>query len=281
MGARSRLSTDRAIMGRPLPVTCRMSMSPELPMRTLLLSNGRLLSYRWRRSLRAKHLGLRLSPQGGLLVTVPRGVTLERVEAVLQAKSGWIDRHLARFAALPPPAPSVAPLPTVIVLPALDECWEVIYTPGAASGVTIRTLANTIALRGAVADAELCRQALRRWLAERAELALLPWLYRLATESGFRYRRAQVRGQRSRWGSCSARGTISLNWQLLFLLPEQVDYVLLHELCHTVELNHSARFWQLLQQHQPDAAALRANMRQAGQALPGWLHAGSVPLRVD
>jgi hypothetical protein len=93
--------------------------------------------------------------------------------------------------------------------------------------------------------------------------------------------RGQIRGQRTRWGSCSGRGTISLNWHLLFLTPEQVRYVLLHELCHTVELNHSPRFWRLLQQHQPDSEVLRQVMRRAWQDLPAWLHEAQQPRKVD
>jgi predicted metal-dependent hydrolase len=95
------------------------------------------------------------------------------------------------------------------------------------------------------------------------------------------YGRGQIRGQRTRWGSCSGRGTISLNWHLLFLTPAEVRYVLLHELCHTIELNHSPRFWQLLSQHQPDSDSLRQGMRRAWQELPAWLQEAQQPRKVD
>ena len=253
--------------------------------RTITLSDSRSVTYHYHRSQRAKHVGLRLSRQAGLLVTVPRGVTLARADAVVLAKSAWIIKHLTRFATLPPaiPVPSVpAPLPLAIELPALGETWTVAYERSGLSGVSIRALEpGQLQLRGAVADDELCRGALRLWLAQRAQVTLLPQLRELATVAGFRYERGQIRGQRTRWGSCSGRGTISLNWHLLFLTPEQVRYVLLHELCHTVELNHSLRFWRLLQQHQPDSEGLRKTMRRAWQELPAWLHKAQQPLKVD
>lgn len=253
--------------------------------RTLALSDGRSVTYHYHRSPRAKHVGLRLSRQTGLLVTVPRGVTLERVDAVILAKSAWIIKHLTRFAAMPPAVqapPAPVPLPLTIDLPALGETWTVAYEPGETSGVSARSFApRQLQLSGAVADDELCRGVLRMWLAQRAQVTLLPQLRELASTAGFRYVRGQIRGQRTRWGSCSGRGTISLNWHLLFLTPEQVCYVLLHELCHTVELNHSPRFWQLLQQHQPDSASLRKSMRRAWQELPTWLHEAQQPLKVD
>lgn len=253
--------------------------------RTITLSDGRNVTYHYHRSPRAKHVGLRLSRQTGLRVTVPRGVTLERVDAVLRAKSVWISKHLNRFAALPPaePAPSApVPLPVAIALPALGESWTVTYEQSTISGVSVRALApGALQLRGAVADGELCRGGLRLWLAQRAQVTLLPLLRELATAAGFSYKRGQIRGQRTRWGSCSGRGALSLNWHLLFLTPEQVRYVLLHELCHTVELNHSPRFWQLLQLHQPDSESLRQSMRRAWQELPAWLHEARQPRRVD
>ncbi|PKN12666.1 MAG: M48 family peptidase [Deltaproteobacteria bacterium HGW-Deltaproteobacteria-4] len=253
--------------------------------RTLTLSDGRSITYHIRRSQRAKHVGLRLSRQAGLQVTVPLGVTLARVDAVVLAKSVWIIKHLTSFAAMPPalPVPTApAPLPLGIALPALGETWTVAYAQSGMSGVRAATLApGELQLRGAVADEELCRRVLRLWLAQRAEMTLLPQLQELAIAAGFRYVRGQIRGQRTRWGSCSGRGTISLNWHLLFLAPEQVRYVLLHELCHTVELNHSPRFWRLLQQHQPDSEALRKIMRRAWHELPAWLHEAQQPRKVD
>lgn len=253
--------------------------------RTITLSDGRSVTYHYRRSARARHVGLRLSRSAGLLLTVPRGVSLERVDAVVHAKSAWISKHLDRFATLPPvlPVPSApVALPLTIDLPALSETWTVAYEPSGISGVRLCVLApGQLQLRGAVADDELCRRVLRLWLAQRAEVTLLSQLQELATTAGFHYGRGQIRGQRSRWGSCSGRGTISLNWHLLFLTPEQVRYVLLHELCHTVELNHSPRFWLLLQQHQPDSEALRQSMRRAWQELPAWLQETQQPRKVD
>ena len=253
--------------------------------RTITLSDGRSVTYHYRRSARARHVGLRLSRSAGLLLTVPRGVTLAQVDAVVLAKSAWISKHLTRFAALPPTVPILSvpvPLPLTIELPALGESWTVAYAPSGISGVRLCALApGELELRGAVADAELCRRVLRLWLAQRAEVTLLPQLREMATVAGFRYERGQIRGQRTRWGSCSGRGTLSLNWHLLFLPPQQVRYVLLHELCHTVELNHSSRFWLLLQQHQPDSEPLRQSMRRAWQELPAWLQEAQQPHKVD
>ena len=85
------------------------------------------------------------------------------------------------------------------------------------------------------------------------------------------FARVAVRGQRSVWGSCSSRGTVSLNWKLLFLRPALVDYVLVHELAHTRHLDHSSAFWRLLVSLEPSARALDAELRSAGRFVPHWL----------
>src|SRR5829696_3902704 len=98
--------------------------------------------------------------------------------------------------------------------------------------------------------------ALRRALIAKAHDVLSPMLAATAQELGFSYERIMIRRQRTRWGSCSARGTISLNCCLLFQRPPVVRYLLIHELAHTRHMNHSKRFWQCVARHCPDYQAL-------------------------
>ncbi len=89
--------------------------------------------------------------------------------------------------------------------------------------------------------AEMVRQ-----LAKQAKQALPPRLHELAQRHGFRYSRVTVRNMHTRWGSCSAKGNIGLSIYLLMLPRHLQDYVMLHELCHTRQMNHSPKFWALL-----------------------------------
>ena len=128
-----------------------------------------------------------------------------------------------------------------------------------------------ITVYGAVDDRDACREVLKRWLRRRAREALVPWLGRLAEEGGFRFAEAVIRGQKTRWASCSAGGTISLSFKLLFLEREEVRCVLLHELCHTRCMNHSPRFWQLLSRHEPDVQGIHKGMRDGWKRVPAWV----------
>lgn len=169
-------------------------------------------------------------------------------------------------------------LPSSITLPALGEEWQVEYRPTSSGRVTARshTGSSLIMLHGAVGQEEACRQALLRWLRRRGQAALGERLRHMAATEGLTYERLTVRYQRSRWGSYSRRGTISLNARLLFLPPDLVDYVLLHELCHTLEFNHSPRFWKAVTIRMPEAVYHRVRLRRAHEHLPTWLDRGAV-----
>jgi predicted metal-dependent hydrolase len=139
----------------------------------------------------------------------------------------------------------------------------------------LRTVARAvepgrIVVSGAIDDVAACQRALRRWLARHAVSAFAPWLARLAEQSGLRYTRLSIRNQRARWGSCSSSGRVSLNCKLLFLSRELVSYVMVHELCHLAEANHSPRFWAHVRRLEPDSDALRREMRHAWARIPAW-----------
>ncbi len=87
------------------------------------------------------------------------------------------------------------------------------------------------------------------------------------TYYGFTYKKISVRNQKSRWGSCSLTGTLSFNYRVIFLPPHVADYVVVHELCHLKEMNHSRRFWALVAEAVPEYQACRRELLRWGNAL--------------
>ena len=87
-------------------------------------------------------------------------------------------------------------------------------------------------------------------------------LTELAKEHGFKYGRVSIRNQKTRYGSCSFKNNINLNMNLVNLPQKFIDYVILHELCHTIEKNHSKRFWDLLNKHYPNALEVRKDLKK-------------------
>jgi predicted metal-dependent hydrolase len=103
-----------------------------------------------------------------------------------------------------------------------------------------------------------------------AHAALGPWLGGLSAATGLQYERMQIRRQRTRWGSCSPSGTISLNACLMFQPPPVVNYLLIHELAHTRHMNHSRRFWRLVERFEPGWRELDAALSRGWRAVPAW-----------
>jgi predicted metal-dependent hydrolase len=162
-------------------------------------------------------------------------------------------------------------LPDEVYLPALEQCWAVQYRKTAAKTVQARCDGNgTLVVSGEIRDGKKVTEALRRWMSRQAKNSLVPWLEELSYENAMPYARVAVRGQKTRWGSCSTRGNINLNWKLLFLPPDVVRYVLLHELCHTIHMNHSNRFWSRLAALEPEFRLYRSAVRKGMKHVPVW-----------
>ena len=240
----------------------------------MTFSDAHTLSYRVRISSRAKRIRLTISARTGLVVVVPRRCGLQQIPGILEEKKDWIALHLERFAEHRKSAApgSVDLLPAVIDLPALGEQWQVAYLSTAAGTVTVRTTVfGQLIVRGAVADARSCQEALKRWLTRRSREQLIPWLARLSVHTGLEYSRTVVRGQRTRWASCSGQGTISLNYKLLFLPTHLVTYILTHELCHTRHMNHAEKFWELVRGFEPACKDHDKELRKGWQRVPVWV----------
>jgi predicted metal-dependent hydrolase len=223
----------------------------------------------FRESRRARRLTVRVFHSGRVEVVVPSRTSRITVERFLERHRPWIEkkRAEARKNATPPePFP-----PSVIDFAACSESWHV-HVSGGAGRLRLQTLApGLLAVSGNTSDPRPLQNALRRWLAARAAEVLAPPLEECAREMGISFRRLAVRRQRTRWGSCSTRGTISLNCCLLFQRPEVVRYLLVHELAHVKHMNHSSRFWGLVAEHCPDYRRLDRELLDGWRRVPSWV----------
>ncbi|NTV04966.1 MAG: M48 family metallopeptidase [Chlorobiaceae bacterium] len=233
-------------------------------------------SYTLKVSLRAKFARLKITPHGGLVVVVPPGFNKKNIASLLLHHEQWIKKVTAKFDAqrhvtLPL---SENGLPLSVCFPDFAESWTVIYTDTGSAGVElIEQQGNTLSLTGDVADTALSRRLLCSWLKQRAQAHLLSALEKLAAAHGFSYASSGIRLQHSRWGSCSSRRSISLNSKLLFLPEHLVRYIMVHELCHTVHMNHSRSFWSLVHEHDPLFRSNNLEMKSAWKYVPQWVSA--------
>ena len=224
-----------------------------------------------RESGRAKRLSIKVFPRGRVEVVVPKRTHARDVAAFVEENREWIARSRAAFAKEHPPEPFA--LPAFISLPAIGRRYTVRYEQIAGkSTVRIREASpGILCLHGNTGDETQCVAALKRWLASTARKAFEPKLKSLAQLTGNPYKRMHVRGQKTCWGSRSSSGTISINYSLLFLAPAVVRYLMVHELCHGVHMNHSRRFWALVARHEPGYRQLDRELSAGWKSVPSWL----------
>ena len=248
-----------------------------------------LPAYQVRESKRAKRVSIKISVEGGVEVVVPPKFNRRELPALLEKKRDWIVKTRSR---LLDTAETTADdwqvdKPQTIVFrwrsgsladpgtvsgPDLD-IWSVSYQNSDQGRKTlcIPAAGNRLTLQGNTEHLPNCQGVLKKWLAHQAHKDLAPWLRQLGFDLGLPCRRISVRGQKTRWASCSSHKDISLNYKLLFLPRPLVHYVLVHELCHTVHMNHSAKFWALVGEKQPDYPQWRDQLRTAWRYVPRWV----------
>jgi hypothetical protein len=224
-----------------------MSVMPESEFR-------REIDYRIRRSERARRIRVNVDADG-VEVVLPRRAAEREAAAAIRELEPWIRRRLSELAHA---QQAVAARGDAV--PYLGELLEVRAQPG-------RTRVHR---RGAVlwtpAGAER-NPALERWYRRAARAEIAPRLERACALAGSSYAQLTIRGQRTRWASCSRSGAMSFNWRLL-LAPEAVlDYVVWHEVCHLEVMDHSPRFWALLERWCPDYREHSRWLRRHGQTL--------------
>lgn len=217
-------------------------------------------SYALVRSRRRRTLCLQISPTGEVRLLVPTATSQRDIDAFLDAKADWIKRTLSRLEQ----APKAPPFATGRSLTYLDLTLrlQLDYRPGAAcvkrDGQTVSVIA---------ANEERARAALEAWYREAARHQAVARIIHFAPLVGRAPQHIRIAGQKTRWGSCSARGTISLNWRLMLVPGALFDYVVAHELCHLIHAHHGPRFWGELERVMPDYELRRKELHKRGAEL--------------
>ncbi len=234
-----------------------------------------LFQYKIRISPKAKNPRLRVTLRHGLEVVVPKGYDNAKVPAILYRKRHWIKAALERAESnrkffIPEPEWQ---LPQHVTLRAIGRTWHIESRASQFAAVAVREVApGRLLVFGKVEDEQACMAALQRWLHRRAAEYLVPILERMSKKTGLRFTRVFIKRQRTRWASCSRNQTVSLNVKLLFLEPDLVEYIMIHELCHIEVMNHSQKFWSMVQYHLTDYKERDRRLRDAWKNLPRWVH---------
>jgi predicted metal-dependent hydrolase len=214
----------------------------------------------WRRSDRARRYRLTLGRDGAAVVVIPWRGSEREARRFFDQNRAWLERARARQQA--------RPRPVDVWRPGTSVLWRGAALPiqVAVEGARPMVCLGADVFRVPQLDGNL-RPVLEAQFTRRARIELPARTWELAVVAGIELRRVSVRNQRARWGSCSASGTISLNWRLVQAPDFVRDYIIQHELMHLREMNHSARFWIHVEAACPEWRVAERWLRRHGSLL--------------
>lgn len=223
--------------------------------------------YTIKRSLRSKYISVRICQRQGLVLTIPKNLSDNKGLEFLQQKRSWIEKHLTTIHRYT----EQTVLPDILDLLAINKRINIFYKFANHAKITLIEAPGQITLIGDIDNQKACLSSIKLWLMQQAKYYLPLELDQQSVRLGLSYTDVSIRQQQTRWGSCSAKKRINLNYKLLFLPIELMQYILIHELCHTVHLNHSAAFWRLVKKFCKDVRKCHMELRRFSQEMPKWL----------
>jgi predicted metal-dependent hydrolase len=212
------------------------------------------IPYSVRRSNRARRVRVTVHPHGQVEVVLPQRAREREAAAAVAQLRPWIERRLGEAAALRARVAARAG-----TLAYLGTPLRLVPEPGR---LRVHRRGDEL-----IVPQEDAGPAIERWYRRAARAEIAPRLDAAATAIGRPYGALTIRDQRTRWGSCSAKGAMSFNWRLLLGPEDVLDYVVWHEACHLVVMDHSPRFWSLLEHHLPGYRVPRRWLRANGPSL--------------
>ena len=226
--------------------------------------------YSVKRHSRSKCVKLKATLKNGLELVVPTRFNLKHIPKILVENKAWIEKQLLKLAQLEQDKSNVI-LPNKIFLRAINQTWNIEYIESQNPLKIIHRPHQEIAIVGEIQDKTYCKKLLIHWLKQLANIYLKNHLSILSQKIQLPYNKVTIRDQETRWGSCTKDKNISLNYKLIFLPEHLASHIMIHELCHTVHLNHSDNFWKLVGKFDSDWQENRVAARKVDEFIPKWL----------
>jgi predicted metal-dependent hydrolase len=224
------------------------------------------IDYRVRRTDRARHARIVVDADG-VEVVVPRRMALRRVAPFVEEKRPWIERTLRRLREA-----ELELRPALLAdggeVPYLGERLRLdVRVEPRRTRAHVKRVGDRLLVKVAERGEDPIRAALEAWYRKRARAEVSERLDDFTARAGTSYTSLQIRGQRTRWASCSSSGAMSFNWRLLLAPAEILDYVVEHEVAHLDVQDHSPKFWRLLERRRPGAREHERWLRRYGPTL--------------
>lgn len=186
---------------------------------------------------RQKYIRIRLTGEGNIVVSAPENTPIQQIKLFVESKHSWIQ---SRYTERQNQLDQIDSTRSLL----LEGVPHTIVFENRRASPVVLIKDNTIHIRKKDLHPAERPRFLKHFLRKQAKKLVPPKVSQLAMKTNITYERVTIRDQRTRWGSSSGHGTISLNWRIILLPPEVCDYLIIHELVHQTHRNHSPRYWQ-------------------------------------
>lgn len=252
---------------RPYRSKKRASATPLRPRRSRIVqTESGPVEIKVANHARARGLRLRIEASGQPKLTVARSVREYEIDDFLRQNEGWLRRELGRHEQ----RASKLGLRSTGVIWYLGEPLRIVRVKGQRSKARRGQLQSGEIVLAVSGPAAQMAKAIETWYREQARQLAAEIIAAEAPVLGVQVNKLRIGDMKSRWGSANTRGTVSLSWRLLLAPREAFDYVVVHELCHFLEMNHSTRFWAHVARRRPDWAKQKDWLHRHGHELHAW-----------
>jgi predicted metal-dependent hydrolase len=237
-----------------------------------LFLNSTIVPYTLKRSLRARLLWLKFTEDGSLIITVPKQYNLDLLESFIKSKSKWILKCINK---IEQNKKNLAKHDYIKTVQYLGKTLNILKRSNNENKIEINLDNDNLIVN---LDPEIhlkYSSDVELWLKIQAQKVIGIKTREFSLKMGLNYNRISIRSQKSRWGSCSHKKNLNFNWRLIMLPEPVLDYVVIHELCHLQEMNHSKKFWGLVGYYCPEWKKYRKWLYQHNSYLQATLNLDS------
>lgn len=221
---------------------------------------------------------LRLSLEKGMEVVIPKSMSLSQANKIIPKfvyeQQDWIERSIKKLQKKKQlrPIAEECLLPDKINVTALNQVFYINYDPMSERSLLLHcTQHDQLLISGSIKNNKAVFNLFEQFFKQYARRYLQQRLDELSSELNLSYNRLTIRAQKTRWGSCSSKKNINLNYKLIFVDKALLDYVIIHELLHTVHMNHSKAYWSALESILPGARSRDKQLNLVNKSLPCWM----------
>jgi len=226
-----------------------------------------MISFTHKVHARSRSLKLKIEKDGQVVVVTPPRISAAQVTAFITSHLSWIEQTRAQLLQ----RQVFSQTSDSVSLFGQAYPRKVSFEPTEASGVKLQNGELVIALipdlKHPQGSPTVIQTQIDRFVQRTAEKYIIPRTHQLAKVMNIEFKNITLRHQKSRWGSCSSQGNLNFNWRLVHYPTEVIDYVIIHELAHRRQMNHSAAFWNIVKQYDPAFSQHRGWLKRHGSSL--------------